>query len=933
MRKVRHVVFEPFRLDVLDERLWKDGTCVPLGRKAFGVLARLVAVPDQLVTKDELLASVWPDTAVTEAVLTTAMREIRAAMGDHARTPHYVQTVHGRGYRFIAPVAEEPAPPGAVVSTSAGEALPVVGRDAERARLDQWFSAVRAGSRRIVFVAGEAGIGKTTLAEAFVTELAATHVVRVARGQCIEQYGAGEPYLPILEALGRLVRRADPFVERVLRQQAPGWLAHLPALAPGAAEPMRRVPAGRMLRELAGAVEGLAAAEPLVLLLEDLHWSDRATLEWVDYVTRRRDPAQLLVLGTYRPLEAQRRASPLRAVLGELRHLPQSGEIELDSLSGDAVRTYLRRRCGSVAEIEQLSTALHRRTGGHPLFLASLVDDLIPCGAAASAASALDASVVDRALPLNLRQFIEHRFELLPPDDRAILEAASVAGDPFSVAAVAAGTRLSEERIEARCEVLTHANRLFIADGVAAWPDGTLAARYRFRHALIQEAACARISSERRARLHHLIGLRLEQAFAAQVSAIAAELAVHFEQGRDPSRAVSFLEQAARNALHRSAYAEAHGQLSRALTLAGRLVDEGERQRREAALTLLLAQVLETRRGWAVEEVAQAYTRARELCLSLDDEPNLLQATWGLIAVSMVRAELRTTEALTHDVLRLAKKRGSTLFRMAAHAELGGATLVMGRTRAARRHFGLAEALCEPGCDERAIATFGMDMCVFARIWATHLTWYDGHPARAHADANEVLGVACRAGHPFTRTVTLAYAAMLSQFRDDLPDVDRLTGAAIADAAEHGFPYYLAWAQVLREWSRAAGGAGDGAVAGMRTGIDTLQAMAGLRLPYYRGLLADACGRIGRFEEGLDAIAAAFDDARRTGERWWDPELHRLRGDLLLRSAGAAHDAERCYRQAIDLARRQRARSLELRATASLARARRGRGRRAAGRL
>lgn len=921
MRKARYYVFASFFLDLLDERLWKHEESIPLGGKAFAVLARLIAAPDQLVTKEELLAAVWPDTAVTEAVLTTAVREIRVAVGDRARRPSFIQTVHGRGYRFIAPVAEGANRLRVAASPPAVETMRLVGRQAEWDRLDEWYSAVRNGVRRVGFIAGDAGIGKTALVDAYVTGIAAANGVRVARGQCIEQYGAAEAYLPILEALGRLARGADPFVERVLRTQAPSWLAHL-SLRPRASAPATRVPAAHMLRELAEAVEVLAGDGPLVLLLEDLHWSDRATLEWIAYMTRRRDPVQLLVVGTYRLPETLLQTSPLRAALGELRHQPQCGEIVLDYLSRDAVRDYLRQRCSGIPKLEELSGTLHGRTGGHPLFLAAMVDELIQRRAAAPA-NVLHSEVAAMAgaIPLNVRQFIEYRFEQLSADDAEILDAASVAGDPFSVAAVAAGTSLSEDRVEARCAILTQANRILTAAGIDRWPDGTLSARFQFRHGLFQEVAYARISPERRARLHLLIGSRLETAFAGPAApAMAAALAQHFEHGRDPGRAVSHLEQAARNALHRSAYPEAQAQLTRALTLMETLPDDRDRLRREANLSLLLAQVLETTRGWATKEVAAAYVRARDLCLALGDESSLLPATWGLIAVSLVRAELRKAENLTRELLRLAKKRQSPLFRMAAHTELGGTALALGKTSFARRHFRLAAALGDRARPLASIPAFGMDLGIFARIWATHVTWQQGYPERARAGAEEAIDLAARVGHPFTQTVTLAYAAMLGQFRRDVAEVDRLTQVIVAHATEHGFSYYLAWAQILRHWSRATQGAGDSAVVGIRAGIDALQAVAGLRLPYYRGLYAEASGRTGRPDDGLAAIAEAFDEVRSTEERWWEAELHRLRGDLLARSPDRDEEAAACFRTAIDVAREQRALSLELRAAVSLAR-------------
>ena len=235
----------PFRLDVLDERLWEREESVRLGRKALAVLECLLSQPGQLVTKDSLLTTAWPDTAVSEAVFTTAMRELRRALGDQARIPRFIETVHGRGYRFIAPVAETSVPALSTKSAppaSESDAFPtyhlpqvaasgLVGREAEWAQLHEWYATVLQGKRRIGFVAGEAGIGKTVLVEAFVSEIAAQGKARVGRGQCVQQYGAGEAYLPILEALGRLARDAAVPIVELFRDHAPSWLAHLPSLA------------------------------------------------------------------------------------------------------------------------------------------------------------------------------------------------------------------------------------------------------------------------------------------------------------------------------------------------------------------------------------------------------------------------------------------------------------------------------------------------------------------------------------------------------------------------------------------------------------------------------------------------------------------------------------------------------------------------------
>jgi AAA ATPase domain len=309
---------------------------------------------------------------------------VRQAIGDSGRAQQLIQTVYGYGYRFVAAVEEcADLPPGAagealrsldgpasapppdddlhaasvsLTPESAGDRFvaPVaaakpsagrhqtaatsrltqrttfihsdlfVGREAELAQLHQWFATALQGQRQVGFITGAAGIGKTALVDTFVARVTATEALWVGHGHCLEQYGPGEPYLPMLEALGRLCRGAEgkPFLE-LLQQYAPSWLMQMPALLPSAdREALQETADGttqpRMLRKLTEALDQLTAERPLVLVLEDLQWSDVSTLEWLTYVARRPDPARLLILGTYRPVDAMIRAHPVCTVMAEL---------------------------------------------------------------------------------------------------------------------------------------------------------------------------------------------------------------------------------------------------------------------------------------------------------------------------------------------------------------------------------------------------------------------------------------------------------------------------------------------------------------------------------------------------------------------------------------------------------------------------------------
>src|SRR5262245_48430347 len=391
--------FGPFRLEGPDGLLWRQDRVVPLPPKPTAVLWSLASRAGQLVTKAELLDAAWPDTVVTEAVLTGSIRTLREALGDEPTRPRYVETVHRRGYRFVepvhveaeqvlptAPMAAAAPPPRPPIETPAPALYACVGRDAELARLRQAFEAAGQGHRQTVFVAGEPGIGKTSLVDAFVAELRRGQPIRVGRGQCVEQYGGGEPYLPLLEVLGGLGTGPDAAtVVAGLRKHAPSWLAQLPALLPwGERDALRHHVEGlsrpRMLRELADLADALAATCPLLWVLEDLHWSDPSTVEALAIIARRRGPAPLLVVGTYRPVELILQQHPLKAAKEELRSHGQCAEIVLGPLSDAAVADYLTRRAPGTSAPSDVTAFVQRRTQGHPLFMAALADYLVAEG-------------------------------------------------------------------------------------------------------------------------------------------------------------------------------------------------------------------------------------------------------------------------------------------------------------------------------------------------------------------------------------------------------------------------------------------------------------------------------------------------------------------------------------------------------------------------
>jgi DNA-binding winged helix-turn-helix (wHTH) protein len=456
--------------------------------KAFAVLQYLVTHPDRLVTKAELLDAVWPETAITDAVIRIAIGAVRKVLGDTAQTPRYIATVPRRGYRFLAPVTMATAspPPVSDLPLPYGPASLLVERDAVLQQLQRALGHAQQGTRQVVFVTGEPGIGKTAVIETFTAQATTRTPVEVAYAQCVESYGQGEAYLPILEALGALCRGpGGARLVALLRQQAPTWAAQMPWVLTAAQRvqvlnELQGATRERMLREGAEVLDTLTTERPLVLVLEDLHWSDYATVDLLALLARRRTPARLLVLGTYRPGEVRMPQHPLPVVVLDLQRHGLATEIPLRGLSAEAVATYLAARFPQQHFPGTLAGWMHQRTEGNPLFLVTLVQALLAQGLLQEHEGRwtlhADLATLTGEVPASLRHVLEQQIARLAPALQRVLEVASVAGMEFAAAAVAAGLETAVDGVEEHCDALV-AGQLLRPLGVMTWPNGTVATR------------------------------------------------------------------------------------------------------------------------------------------------------------------------------------------------------------------------------------------------------------------------------------------------------------------------------------------------------------------------------------------------------------------------------------------------------------------------
>ena len=933
MSREGHRLFPPFRLDLINAQLWKGDEQIILRPKTFEVLCYLVDHPGQLVTKDTLLDAVWTGVAVSDSMPAICVNELRRALGDDPKTPKLVQTVHRRGYRFIAPVttgttAQVKAP----CLSAVKDPKPImVGREEELEQLKGWYMQALKGRRRIIFIVGEAGIGKTAFVEEFLDSIASDGSTLIGRGHCVEQYGAGEPYMPVLEALSRLSREPDG--ERVvenLRRFAPSWLAQMPSLLTREERAevhgeVQGITQKRMLREMAEALEALATESVLVLLLEDLHWSDFSTLELISAIARRREAARLLIVATYRPVEMLGKDHPLRAVKQELELHGNCEELRLKLLSGKDIENYLVRRIAGNAgrEFATLAPLIHTRTDGNPLFMVNVVDDLL--GRAALMTHGREMSELKAVVaggfdpPRTIREMIERNLERLQPDEQAMLEGASVVGLEFSAASVAAALERPQDEIEACCTRLSRREQFISKRGSATWPDGTTATTFRFQHALYQQVLYSRLPTGHQLRLHQRIALRQEAGYGERSGEVANELAYHYSRANFSNKAMQYLKVGAERAVARGAMAEAEKLAEAAINLLQRLPEDAKRPRSELALRNIENTAKTVLYGWHGTERQRVVERTCELAEQLGDEALLVRGLLNLASVHFTRIDLPRTLELGTRCLDLAAHIQDARAIAAAHMTLAWAAHTCGGLEEAAAHYNDAIGYAE------RVGRHDFILPIMIQSGsAMHLSWVLlllGRVNEAQRVAASGLRHARDSGHLYSLGHALVSMAWINRIMRIPRQVREFAEAAIALSEEHGFPEWTSWGQFHRGWALAELGELRAGVAEMEEAVARFRELGGV--PWQQSMALDLAlkrASLDDLDQALAIVEESLTHIERTGERIDKAEVLRGKAELLLMRGESEDDAERLLREAIDLAREQKAQFWELRVTNTLAR-------------
>ena len=635
--------FPPFRLDTVNQCLWRrtheaEDERILLTPKAFGVLSHLVDHAGQLVTHRQLLDAVWPQTAIEPQALKRNIFELRRALDDPPKKPRFIETLPRRGYRFIAKVGHGSL---AMPDTMTSPSTRLVGRDHALTELQQSLRAAGGGKRQIVFVTGEPGIGKTALVEEFrrlVAELDPS--VCVAGGQCLEGFGSREAFYPVLEAVGQLYQGPHgATVVETLAAHAPTWLVQFPALLQAEhrqtlQQEILGATRDRMLREICEALESTPLGNTLLLVFEDLHWVDYSTIDFISALARRRSPANIMLVATYRPTDIAAPDHPLASLKRDLLAHQLCYEIPLQPLGEPDIVEYLTVEQPAADLPEGLATLVHRHSEGNPLFVVAVLNHFREQRLVEKENGVwrlrIPLARIDLEVPESLRQMIEAQIDRLGADEQRTLEVASVAGQSFNPLVSAASANLDAESVDSQCEALARRGLFVRFADTQDLPDGTIAQRYEFLHALYREVLYGRHAPAHRAILHRRLGEQLEAIYATRIDDVAAELAYHFEHGSDWPRAVTYLRLAATVCARRYAPNEATAILQHALELAAKLPETSRGRAETEILETLARMYLVTFDARTVDVYKSLQTRAAQYGLTGTEVRALVRVAYPL---------------------------------------------------------------------------------------------------------------------------------------------------------------------------------------------------------------------------------------------------------------------------------------------------------------
>jgi len=805
------------------------------------------------------------------------------------------------------------------VVTSSG-LTPFVGREHEVGLLVACWEQAQEGLGRVVVIQGEAGIGKSRLVRVLQEHLAAEpHTEMVWRGSPTDQQSALHPVLTHLQRLVRvrpedtpadLLQRLEEVLESsglALPKVVPLFATLLALPLPERYPPLLLTPQ-RQRQQILEALQAWLLAEatrhPVLFIVEDLHWMDPSTLEFLSLLIDQVPTARLLLVLTCRP--------EFHPPWGFRAHLTP---ITLGRLAPSQATIMVQRVAGkALPPVVQQHLVAH--TDGVPLFIEEVTKLVLESGQLQTHADhyALTGTLPALAIPATLHDALMARLDRLA-SSKAVAQLGAVLGRTFAYAVLQAVAPWDEMALQHGLRQLVEAELVY-QRGVP--PQAT----YRFKHALIQETAYQSLLTHTRQQYHQQIAQVLEDRFPETAEIQPELLAHHYTEAGLTEQAVHYWHRAGQRASERSAHVETVSHLRTGLELLQTLPETPERTQREVDMLIVLGASLVATKGYAAPEVEQTYTRAWQLCQYLDNPHQLFPVLDGLWGYALVRAELQTAHALGEQLVTLAQQAQDTALLVAAHAALGATLYHLGAVASAYRHSAQGIALYDSQQHRTDAFLYGEDSGGTCRCYAARALWYLGYPDQGRTQIDKAVTLAQQSAYPYSLCFALNNAAIFHQCLREVRATQERAEAVISLATEQEFTYVMARSSIMQGWALAHQGQTKEGIKQIHQGLIDFQATgAELGRPSHLALLAEAYGTTGQPEAGLAVLGEALALVDTTGERWYEPELYRLKGELLLQqSSDHQAEAESCFHHALDIARNQQAKSLELRATTSLAR-------------
>jgi predicted ATPase/class 3 adenylate cyclase len=798
---------------------------------------------------------------------------------------------------------------------------PLVGRSTEVALLLDLWEQVKKGRSQVIELSGEAGIGKSRLVQVVKDHVAdEPHIRWECRCSPYYQHTAWYPLIDLFhhtlhwqaddtpdDKLGKL--------EHAVRQYSLALEETVPLLANLLSLPLpeeRYPPLGlspqrqrqKTLEVILAMLLELAEQQPVLFSMEDLHWADPSTLEFLSLVVDQARTASLYTLLTYRP---EFQAPWVRAHVTSL---------VLPRLPSTQVEVMVDRMTGGKPLPAEVMQHLVEKTDGVPLFVEEMTKTVLESRILKDVKGQyeLRGPLPALTIPTTLQDSLMARLDRLATA-KGIAQLGATLGRQFSYDLLQAVSQLDTTTLQHELQRLVDAELLYQQDPLPL-------ATYIFKHALIQDVAYQSLLKSTRQQYHRRIAQTLEERFPEITETQPELLAHHYSEAALYEPAIPYYQKAGQRAIQRSANVEAVGHLTKGLALLKTLPELAAHTQQELDLQIALGPALVATKGYTAPETEQAYTRARELCQQGSNTSLLSPVLRGLYSVYIVRGDNQKGRDVAEQLMRLAQRAQDAPSLLEAHRALGTVLLFMGELAPARAQLEQGIALYEPQRYRSHTLLYGQDPAVACLPYVGLSLWYLGYPDQALERVYEAFALAQKLSHPFSMAYALYFAARLHQLQREGPAAQEQAEALIALATRQSFTQWLANGLVLRGAALATQGQGEEGITQMRQGLAAYRATGSeLWRTWYLALLAEACGKTGRIAEGLDVVAEALAAMEKTEQRYHEAECHRLKGELLLRQAvPAEHQAETSFRQALDVARHQQAKSLELRAAMSLSR-------------